>query len=328
MRLSIVATLYRSSATIAEFHARAVAAAESISKDFELVLVNDGSPDDSRERAIALHQSDPRVVLVDLARNSGHHKAMMTGLAHARGELVFLIDSDLEEPPELLAAFHERLAAGDCDVVYGVQGQRRGGTFERGTGALYFTLLNMLSDDKIPRNVLTMRLMTREYVRALTRFRDREFVIAQLWSSSGFRQVAMPVKKISRSPSTYSLKRRGEMAIKHITTTSTRLLYLIFYLGTAISCLAAMTIFYYLARYLFSNIGVDGWTSLIVSIWFFGGLTTLILGVLGIYIANILSESKRRPYAVVRRVYRTAEEADITSTVAQLGAYTDGHRAR
>src|SRR6266700_1020387 len=117
MKLSIVSTLYRSSATIDEFYRRAAAAAEALSHDFELVLVKDGSPDDSRERALALHAADPRVVVVDLSRNFGHHKAMMTGLMHARGDLVFLVDSDLEEEPELLAQFHERLMVGDCDVV-------------------------------------------------------------------------------------------------------------------------------------------------------------------------------------------------------------------
>ena len=104
-----------------------MAAAEPITDDIELVMVNDGSPDDSLDLALALHRNDPRVVVVDLARNFGHHKAMMTGLAHATGDLVFLIDSDLEEEPELLGRFHERLAQGDCDVVFGVQETRRGG---------------------------------------------------------------------------------------------------------------------------------------------------------------------------------------------------------
>ena len=113
-------------------------AAEPITDDIELVIVNDGSPDDSLAVALALQRTDPRLVVVDLSRNFGHHKAMMTGLAHATGDLVFLIDSDLEEPPESLALFHQRFAQGDCDVVYGVQEARRGGLVERATGALLF----------------------------------------------------------------------------------------------------------------------------------------------------------------------------------------------
>ena len=284
-----------------------MAAAEPITGDIELVMVNDGSPDDSLDLALALHRNDPRVVVVDLSRNFGHHKAMMTGLAHATGDLVLLIDSDLEEEPELLGRFHERLAKGDCDVVFGVQEARRGGLVERVTGALYFSLVEMLSDQKIPRNVVSARLMKSDYVRALIRHRDREFMMSQLWQMTGFRQVALPIKKLSHSPSTHSFRMRVEMAIKHLTTTSMKLLYFIFYAGLAISVLSLLIIGYYVARYFLSGVTIGGYTSIIISIWFFGGLTTLILGVLGIHIANVLSETKRRPYTIVRRVYRAAD---------------------
>jgi len=307
MKLSIVSTLYRSAGTIDEFYRRSLSAAEQITDDIEIVLVNDGSPDDSRERALRLHDYDPRVVVVDLARNFGHHKAMMTGLAHARGDLVFLIDCDLEEEPELLTQFHETMREAECDVVYGVQETRRGGVVERVTGALFFSMVEALSDQKLPRNVVTARLMKRDYVRSLIRHRDREFLIAHLWEVSGFKQVPQKIKKLALSPTTYSLRRRLEMGIKHVTTTSTKLLYYVLYTGVLVWGLSIATIVYFITRYLLSGIGVDGWTSLIVSVWFFGGLTTLILGVLGIYIANILSETKRRPYTVVRRVHRNED---------------------
>jgi putative glycosyltransferase len=304
VKLSIVTTLYRSAATIDEFYRRAISAAEPITDEIELVMVNDGSPDESIELALALHRADPRVVVVDLARNFGHHKAMMTGLAHATGDRVFLIDSDLEEEPELLTRFNERLEKSDCDVVFGVQEARRGGVFERVTGALFFSLVDLLSDHQIPRNTVVVRLMRRDYVRALIRHRDREFLIANLWQVTGFRQVALPIKKLSHSPSTYSVTMRIEMAVKYLTTTSTKLLYFVLYAGVAIFVLSLLAVIYYISRYLLSGIGVSGYTSLIVSIWFFGGLTTLILGILGIYVANIISETKRRPYTIVRAVHR------------------------
>lgn len=304
MRLSIVTTLYRSASTINEFYSRALAVAEPITQDIELVIVNDGSPDDSLDLALALHRTDPRVVIVDLARNFGHHKAIMTGLGYASGDLVFLIDSDLEEEPELLTRFYDRLSKGDCDVVFGIQETRRGGLVERVTGALFFSLVQTLSDQPFPRNIVIARLMTRDFVRALVRHRDREFLIAHLWQVTGFRQIALPIRKLSHSPSTYSFGMRIELAVKYLTTMSTKLLYFILYAGVAIFALSVMTIIYFLCRYLLSGIGVDGYTSLIVSIWFFGGLTTLILGVLGIYLANIISETRRRPYTVVREVHR------------------------
>jgi putative glycosyltransferase len=311
MKLSIVATLYKSAGTIDEFYKRTMAAAEPLGYDIELILVNDGSPDASLDLALALHQADPKVTVIDLSRNFGHHKAMMTGLTYARGDLVFLIDSDLDEEPELLPIFHQRLLRGDCDVVYGFQEQRRGGPIEKITGELYYWLVKTLSDDVVPRNNITARLMTRDYVRTLIRHRDREFVIEQLWSSSGFRQVGIPVKKFSISPTTYSLRLRAEYLVKHISTSSTKLLYIIFYFGLMLSCTAAAVIFYFLVLYAISGITVSGFSSLIVSIWFFGGVTTSILGIQGIYLASILSESKRRPYTVVRKVHRIERGTNV-----------------
>jgi putative glycosyltransferase len=304
VKLSIVTTLYRSASTIDEFHGRAMKAAEGITNDIEMVIVNDGSPDNSLDLALALQRTDPRVVVVDLARNFGHHKALMTGLAHATGDLILLIDSDLEEQPEDLAKLYRRFQQGDCDVVYGILEARRGGLFEKIPGALFFSLLKALSDHPVPRNVFTGRLMTRDYVRALLRHRDREFSIAHLWQVTGFRQQPIALEKLSLSPTSYTLRHRVEMAIRDITTTSSKLLYLIFYIGVSIFGLSIAVILYFIGRYFTSGIGVDGFTSEIVSIWFLGGLITFILGILGIYIANILAETKRRPYTSVRRIYR------------------------
>ncbi|MDB5416124.1 MAG: glycosyl transferase [Rubritepida sp.] len=314
MKLSIVSTLYRSAPSVAEFHRRAMAAGEAMAEEVELILVDDGSPDDSLERALALREQDPRVVVVELSRNFGHHKAMMTGLAHAQGELVFLIDCDLEEAPELLGKFHALMLAGDWDVVYGVQAIRRGGAFERASGAAFFSIVNVLSDQPVPRNVVTARLMRLDYVRALVAHQDQAFQISHLWAITGFRQTAMEIEKLALSPTTYSLRRRIDMAIKHVTTTSTKLLYLILAFGAGICVLAVLTTGFFIIRYLTHGVGVGGWTSLIVSVWFFGGTTVLILGILGIYIANILAETKHRPYTVIRRVYRPQIEARPRAT--------------
>lgn len=304
IKLSIVSTLYRSADTIEPFYERCMAAASGLCQDIELVLVNDGSPDDSLARALDLNERDSRVVVVDLSRNFGHHKAMMTGLTVASGDYVLLIDSDLEEEPELLITFWDRLQQGDCDVVYGVQEARRGGWFERVTGNVFFWLVDKLSDQKLPRNLITARLMKRQYVRELIRHRDREFFIAHLWLLTGFRQEPLTVRKLSLSPTTYSVRKRVEMLVKYVTTTSTKLLHIILYLGLTTAGLSVAAVLYIIARYLWTGVAADGWTSLIVSICFFGGLTILILGILGIYIANIYSETKRHPYAVVRGIHR------------------------
>lgn len=304
MKLSIVATLYRSAPGLAEFHRRCMAAAERLTQDVEMVLVDDGSPDDSLDVALSIQAGDPRVVVLELARNFGHHKAMMTGLAHATGDLVFLIDSDLEEPPELLAEFHRKLVAEELDVVHGVQRKRRGSAFEQLSGRVFYAVMDSLSDRSIPRNLLTARLMRSDYVAALVAHEDRSFQISQLWVLTGFRQAAIEVDKLSLSPTTYTLGKRIRMAVQQITTTSTRLLYLVFYTGIGISALAAVMMLFFLVRYLWHGIGVGGWTSLFLSVWFFGGLIVLVLGILGIYLAAMLEEVKRRPYTHLRRLHR------------------------
>ena len=120
MRVSIVTTLYMSESYVLDFHRRARAAADKITGDVEMIFVDDGSPDGSLDQAVSLLGEDPCVRVIQLSRNFGHHKAMMTGLAHATGDLVFLIDSDLEEDPALLGAFYEELVSTGSDVVFGV----------------------------------------------------------------------------------------------------------------------------------------------------------------------------------------------------------------
>lgn len=309
MKLSIVSTLYRSAKSLREFHRRAMMAAEALTGDVEMVLVDDGSPDESLELAREIQRTDPRVVVVELSRNFGHHRAMMTGLAQVSGDLIFLLDSDLEEEPEILDDFYAKMTQGDWDVVYGVQAARRGGLLERLSGAAFYALIGALSDSKLPRNLVTARLMRRAYVDALVAHQDRSFQISELWQATGFRQTGMEVRKLSLSPTTYSFGKRLEMAVRQVVTTSTRLLHVIFHFGLLVFALSLVAMGFYLFRWMVHGIGVEGWLSVILSVWFFGGTIVMILGVLGLYIANIMHETKRRPYTVIRSIHR-AEARD------------------
>ena len=313
MRLSIVTTLYRSAAHLVEFHARAGRAASQLTSDYEIVFVNDGSPDDSLAVALALLERDERVRVIDLARNFGHHKAMMTGLAHARGDLVFLIDSDLEEDPELLGLLADTLQTSEADVVYGVQRGRRGGFFERWSGKLFFTIFNLLSEYPIPENLLTVRLMTRRYVSALVAHGERETVIAGLWALTGFEQVPMAVTKHTRSATTYSFRHKIAVLVNAITSFSARPLELIFYLGLTIGGFASAAAAYLVVRRMFFGILLPGWPSLIVSVWLLGGLILACLGIIGIYLSKIFIETKQRPYTIVRNVYERTTEHTLSS---------------
>ena len=135
MDLSIVTTLYDSSAHLNEFYDRITKTAEKITQDFEIIFVNDGSPDNSLKIAISLHNKNKRVKIIDLSRNFGHHKAIMTGLSHTKGDLVFYTDVDLEEDPELLEPIYkEYRKQDDVDVVFAIQEKRRGHIYEKISG--------------------------------------------------------------------------------------------------------------------------------------------------------------------------------------------------
>lgn len=304
MKLSVVTTLYNSSNYIFEFHRQASAAARQYAgNDYEIIFVNDGSPDDSVDIAIGLTRNDPNVIVVDLSRNFGHHKAMMAGLVQSRGTHVFLIDSDLEESPKWLNDFAVAMADENADVIYGVQEQRKGGWFESVSGNLYYRLFNLLSNIDHPHNIVTARLMSRRYVDALLQYREREMVISCLWVITGFKQVARTVTKLSRGETSYSLARKFSHTTNAITSFSDVPLRIIFYVGLILFVGSMISAVYLVYQRLVTTSPVDGWTSVMVSIWMLGGLTISFVGLIGIYLSKIFSETKQRPSFIVRAVH-------------------------
>jgi len=323
MKLSIVTTLYKSAAYVEEFHRRASEAAQRITDDYEIVMVDDGSPDNSLDIACAIARNDSRLRVVELSRNFGHHKAMMTGLDHARGELCFLIDSDLEEDPALLQAFFDKMHASDADVVYGFQDQRKGDFGERFSGDVAYRLFNTLLSHPIPRNHITVRLMKREYVDSLLLHREQQTVIGGLWVITGFRQIGIPVDKKARKETTYSYWYRWLRLIDSVTSFSETPLVAIFYLGIGISGLSVVVGIGLLIHKLIFRGAIEGWVSVMLSVWFLGGLLIFCVGVIGIYISKIFIETKNRPYTIVRRVHNIAPSAQRINSNAGRDALTN-----
>lgn len=305
MKLSIVATLYQSAPYIREFYQRASAAAKELAgDDYEIVLVNDGSPDNSIDLAVTLTENDHHVVVVDLSRNFGHHKAMMTGLAHVRGERIFLIDSDLEEEPEWLIRFDQQMQRDGCDVVFGVQNERKGNFLERWSGLWFYRVFKLLTGLALPENIVTARLMTRRYVTALLRHQEREVLIAGLWLITGFDQQACTVKKHSKGETAYTLRRKISHLVNAITSFSNAPLVGIFYIGASISIFSLIYIAYLMIQWFVFVKPLSGWTSVIASIWLLGGMIISFIGIIGIYLSKIFSETKQRPYTIVKKVYQ------------------------
>ena len=304
MKISIVATLYRSADYINSFHQRVTDTVCKITNDYEIILVNDGSPDNSLDVAIALANSDPHVMVVDLSKNFGHHKAMKTGLSYAKGDRIFLIDSDLEEEPEWLAEFSKVMKDSGCDMVFGMQKSRKGGWFERVSGAIFWRLFSFLTHIDFPQNPVTARLMSRRFVDALLEFKEREIFIHGLWHITGFEQRAVLITKHNTSPSTYTLGRKLALLSNSIVSFTNAPLVMIFQCGILIFLLSLAISGWLFYRWMFQSLAVAGWASVMVSVWMLGGLIISFIGVVGIYLSKIYTETKQRPFTIVRSIYR------------------------
>ena len=303
MKLSVVTTLYRSAAYIEEFHERASRAARTISDEYEIVMVDDGSPDGSLRTASDIVRRDPRVRVIELSRNYGHHKAMMTGLEQARGDEIFLIDVDLEEPPELLERFHAAMREGEWDVVYGYQSRRKGRVLERWAGAAAWRLISLLLPIEIPQNHSTVRLMKRHYRDALVRHKEHKTAIGGLWVLTGFKQRGVEFTKGSRGASSYSFIKRLEMLLDSITSFSEVPLFIVFFLGLFILA-SSVVVGGWLVALRLSGTMLAGWVSVMVSVWMLGGLAIFSIGVVGLYVSRIFIETKNRPYTIIRSIHQ------------------------
>jgi len=296
-------TLYKSAPYIKEFYARAKAQAEKITDDYEIVFVNDGSPDNSLALAISLYNEDAKVRVVDLSRNFGHHAALMTGLRQTKGDYVFVIDCDIEEAPELLEVFFAKMKETGADVVYGVQKERKGGWFERFSGEIYYKTFNFLSSYPIKPNQLVARLMTRRYVSHLTDHNERDVFMAGLIAATGFDQVAVPVEKSHKGLTAYTILKRISLGVVSITSFSHIPLIVIFYLGFFILTVSIGLTLCLLFLKIFHDILPMGISLMLVSIWAVGGLIISSLGVIAVYLSTIMIEVKQRPLSIIKEIY-------------------------
>jgi len=317
MKLSIVSTLYRSTAYLEEFYRRISSAASQITDDYEIVLVNDGSPDDSLSLALMLQATDQHIQIVDLSRNFGHHAAIVAGLTNSRGQFVFLIDCDLEEQPEWLSLFFNKMGETSADVVFGIQEERVASRLSNFLGGLFWSALNIMSNVRIPRNPMTCRLMNRSYVDSLLDVGDHVLYLAGVFAWTGFSQLPLPLKKIPRPAShksTYNLSRKLMQVADSFASFSVAPLSLIFITGLVIwlgSLFYALVLL--VEKIIYPEVVLSGFTSIMLSIWFLGGTTILVLGVIGIYVAKIFQEVKRRPLYIARNVYRGANSPKFIS---------------
>jgi polyisoprenyl-phosphate glycosyltransferase len=312
--LSVVVPCYNESAGIAELYRRIRAVCESQSSiGYEIVLVNDGSTDDTRARIFDIARRDDRVVGVDLARNYGHQIALSAGLELCRGRRVLILDADLQDPPELLRDMMAMMDQG-CDVVYGVREEREGESrFKRATASAFYRLLGRLSDVKIPADAGDFRLMNRRALDHLNAMPERYRFIRGMVSWIGLRQCAFPYKRERRftGRTHYSFRKMMLLAIDAMTSFSVAPLRFASLLGLGFGLLGMATLVYTIVAWAAGHV-LPGWTSLASIILILGSVQLLVLGIFGEYLGRMYMESKRRPLYIVNEVVsRPAAAPDL-----------------
>ncbi|KQM20994.1 glycosyltransferase [Sphingomonas sp. Leaf24] len=320
--LSIVVPCYNEAACLDTLHARISAAAQAVvGDDHEIVLVNDGSRDQSWAVMERLAATDPRLVAINLSRNHGHQLALTAGLDLCAGERILIIDADLQDPPELLGPMLETMAAEGADVVYAVRRKREGETFfKKLTAAAFYRVLDRVTDTPIPLDTGDFRLMTRRALDAFLSLPEQARFIRGMVAWVGFRQVPFPYDRDERlaGESKYPLGKMIGFALDAVTGFSTAPLRLASHLGLVLTALSLL-LFAYIAIGWLSGSAVQGWTSTMLVVVFLGAVQMFVLGMIGEYLGRLYVESKRRP------LYLVADVAGPVKGRASLG-YRSGDR--
>ncbi|MFC4519353.1 glycosyltransferase family 2 protein [Cupriavidus pinatubonensis] len=305
--LSLVVPCYNESQSIAGFFDCVVPILESIERiRFEIVLVNDGSTDDTLDQMLACAQRDERVRVVDLTRNFGKEAALTAGLDEALGDAVIPMDVDLQDPPSLIPQLVARWREG-AEVVLAQRSSRECDSWlKRVTAAGYYQIHNRLSDLKLPVNVGDFRLMDRVVVNALKQLPERHRFMKGLFAWVGYKTAIVRYEREPRSAgrSKFSAWRLWNLALEGITSFSTLPLRSWTYIGLLIAVSAFLYGTFIVARTLIFGVEVPGYASLLSVVLFLGGIQLVGLGVVGEYIGRIYDESKGRPIYLVRRRYQ------------------------
>jgi polyisoprenyl-phosphate glycosyltransferase len=325
-KLSVVIPCYNEALCLEALHARVSDAARAaVGKDYEIVLINDGSRDDSWAVMQRLSAADPHLVAINLSRNHGHQLALTAGLDLCAGEEILIIDADLQDPPELLSDMRAAMRSQGADVVYAVRRKREGETiFKKLTAAFFYRMLDRITDTPIPLDTGDFRLMTRRALDAFLSLPEQARFIRGMVAWVGFKQVPFPYDRHERhaGETKYPLAKMIRFALDAITGFSTAPLRFASHVGLILTGMSALLILYIVGGFLMGGT-IPGWTSLMLVVVVLGAVQMFVLGMIGEYLGRLYVESKRRPLYLVADVagpvkghaslgYRYADSGEVT----------------
>lgn len=302
---SVVIPVFNEEGNLRELYWRLTAVFRKISASYELIFVDDGSRDASPSVLEELYEADPRVIVLQFSRNFGHHLAVTAGMDASAGDVVILMDADLQDRPEDIPILWRKLDEG-YDVVFGIRTQSKHSLFKRITSDVFFRLMRrMVHDCDI--NTGIFRVARRRVIDTVIQCREQNRFVVGLISWVGFRQTGVNVQHAARSAgqTKYTLSRQLRLAFNTLTSFTMVPLRLATVLGLLTSIAAALFGMTVVVRKVVWGLGEVGWPSLMVVILFLGGVQLLALGIFGEYLGRVLAESQRRPlYVVARRLAR------------------------
>lgn len=299
---SIVVPVYNEVEILPELYRRVSGVMDDLGEPWELVIVDDGSSDGSTEGIRALAEKDKRVRPVIFARNFGHQIAITAGLDYSRGQAVVIMDADLQDPPEVIIDLVAKWREG-YEVVYAVREEREGETrFKQLTAALFYRLINRITDVNIPLDAGDFRLLDRVVVDTLNRMRERHRFPRGMAAWVGFRQIGVHYKRAERyaGETKYPLRRMVRLALNAITGFSYYPLQLATYFGFICAGVSALAIPVIIVLRLVGNQAFFGQATTLIAVLFLGGVQLISIGILGEYVGRIYDEAKGRPLYIVR----------------------------
>jgi len=306
--LSVVAPCFNEQGVLPEFIKRMGAVLDGLGGTSEIVLVDDGSRDGTWQVMSEAAGRDGRLVAVRLMRNHGHQLALTAGLSLCRGERILIIDSDLQDPPELLPEMMKLMdgvdGQGGADVVYGQRRQREGESlFKRATAAAFYRLIGRMTDVAIPTDAGDFRLMSRRVLNLLLAMPERHRFIRGMVAWIGGKQVPLVYDRKPRAAgeTKYSLAKMVRFAVDAITAFSVVPLMASMTIGWIMAALGFACFVYSIVGYLL-DLNLPGWTSLMAAIGLLGGMQFLMLGIIGAYLGRLYDQSKGRPLFMIREI--------------------------
>jgi glycosyltransferase involved in cell wall biosynthesis len=301
--ISIVAPAYNEQEVLGEFHRRVTEVMTSLGCQYEIVLVNDGSRDNTLALMHALRESDAHVSVIDLSRNFGKEIALSAGLDHTKGDVVVVLDSDLQDPPELIPQMLDIWREG-YDVVYGMRTARDGETwFKRVTAKYFYRLIKYVSRVDIPRDTGDFRLMSRRAVKALSLLREEHRFMKGLFAWVGFPSSPFLYRRDARvaGETKWNYWKLWNFALEGITSFTVAPLKVSTYLGMLVAVVALLYATFVIWKALAYSDPVRGYPSLMTVVLFLGGVQLISVGLLGEYVGRIFNEVKHRPLYLVNR---------------------------